>query len=335
MQLAYLWPSDGPADLYALDVQSGEIQRLTQDAAILDYHHNLNQTVLYFSSDDGQSGSRILQLDLTKPLSDQQPQLLIECPLATCRLAQASPDGKWLAYERVPLQESGEPLRSTVWLFSLSEHSSQRAGEADHDTSSPAWSADSWLAYYDQQALAYILLSPGSPVRTTLSNQTGTAGSWQPDGLAFIAPEVFIETAGASEMASTSHLIRYDLSEAERSFTGLSDISQAFDLEDNHPVYAPDGQWLAFSRHFLDPVRWTPGRQLWVMQPDGSQARALSNVPAYNHYDFAWNADSTKIAYVRSDPTQLIQPPELWLVNADGSNPIQLVIGGHSPSWIP
>lgn len=334
MQLAYLWPSDGPSDLYALDVQSGEIDQLTKDAAILDFHYTPNQTSLYFSADDGQSGSRIFQLDLTGPQSSHEPQLLIECPLATCRLAQASPDGRWLAYERVPLEASGEPLRSAVWLFSLVERSSQQVGETGHDTSGPTWSFDGWLSYYDLQAGAYILLVPGSPMRTELPNQTGGTASWHPRGLALIAPEVFIETSMLGSV-TTSHLIRYDLSAADRKLTGQMDISHAFDLEDNHAVFSPDGELVAFSRHYLDPTRWTPGRQIWVMRGDGSQAKALSNMPAFNHFDFAWNTDSTKIAYVRSDPTQLIQPPELWLVNADGSNPIQLVIGGQLPTWIP
>ena len=335
MQLAYLWPSDGPANLYALDVQSGEIQQLTQGAAILDLHHSLNQPRLYFSADDGQSGSLIFQLDLTGPQANQEPRLLIECPLATCRLAQASPDGRWLAYERVPLEQSGEPLRSTVWLFSMSEGRSQQAGEANHDTSSPSWSNDGWLAFYDQQMQAYLLMVPGSPVRSVLPNQIGGSGSWHPESLSFVAAEVFVETSSLLGTVSTSNLIRYDLSEPERNLAGQVNISQAYDLEDYHAVFSPDGQLIAFSRHYLDPARWTPGRQLWVMHTDGSQAKELTDVPAYNHYDFAWNADSSKIAFVRSDPTQLIQPPELWLVNSDGSNPIQLVIGGHSPIWIP
>ena len=89
------------------------------------------------------------------------------------------------------------------------------------------------------------------------------------------------------------------------------------------------------TRPHPDPARWTPGRQMWIMQADGSQAQALSSEEAYNHYDFIWSTDGNQIAFVRSDPTQLIQPPELWLVNPDGSNPIQLVKGGYSPIWIP
>ena len=33
-RLVYLWPADGPADLYALDPASGEVQRLTEAAEV-------------------------------------------------------------------------------------------------------------------------------------------------------------------------------------------------------------------------------------------------------------------------------------------------------------
>jgi len=335
IRLAYLWPSAGPADLYTLDVQSGEIQRLTENAAVLDFSLSSDQTTIYFSADDGNSGSLIFELDLTVPQERLAPQLMIECPLATCRLSQPSPNAAWLVYERVPLEQSGESVRRAVWLFSMSERASQRAGAEGHDTSRPSWSSDGWLSFYDQDDQAYILLQPESGQRTVLPNQTGEAGSWHPAGRAFAAPEIFIETTGLFDPVSSSHLIRYDLAEPGRTLTAQTDITQAFDLEDSHPVFSPDGSQIVFSRRYLDPVRWTPGRQMWIIDSDGSQARSLTDEPSYSHFNFAWKPDNTQIAYVRSNPTQLIQPPELWLVNNDGSNPIQLVIGGYAPIWIP
>jgi Tol biopolymer transport system component len=71
------------------------------------------------------------------------------------------------------------------------------------------------------------------------------------------------------------------------------------------------------------------------MSEDGSNARLLSDDPNYNHYDFAWSPDGHQIAYLRFDQVSLNKPPELWLVNADGSEAIQLVIGGYNPRWIP
>jgi hypothetical protein len=71
------------------------------------------------------------------------------------------------------------------------------------------------------------------------------------------------------------------------------------------------------------------------MNPDGSNPHQITDEPDYNHYELAWSWDSHMLAYVRFDETKLFEPPELWMISADGSNPIQLVIGGYSPLWIP
>jgi Tol biopolymer transport system component len=89
------------------------------------------------------------------------------------------------------------------------------------------------------------------------------------------------------------------------------------------------------ARKYLDAARWTPGRQIWLMSPDGKEFQALTNAPYFNHSSFAWSPDGQQLAYLRFNQEKLTDPPELWLMNADGSQPIQLVIGGYAPQWIP
>ena len=52
-------------------------------------------------------------------------------------------------------------------------------------------------------------------------------------------------------------------------------------------------------------------------------------------YDFAWSLDGEQLAFVRFDVGAPTNPPELWLVNADGSEPLELVVGGYAPQWVP
>jgi Tol biopolymer transport system component len=71
------------------------------------------------------------------------------------------------------------------------------------------------------------------------------------------------------------------------------------------------------------------------MRPDGREAQELSNAPYFNHSNFAWSPDSQQIAYLRFNQDNPTAPPEIWIMNIDGMNPIQLVIGGYAPQWIP
>ena len=135
---------------------------------------------------------------------------------------------------------------------------------------------------------------------------------------------------------SSSRIWIYDMTGLESSGKApAADLTQANVLEDGSPVFSPDGSWIAFSRRYLDSARWTPGKQLWLMRPDGSEAHPLTQAGDYNHHDFAWSLDGKQIAYIRFNQTILTEPAELWLINADGSQPLELVKGAYAPQWMP
>jgi Tol biopolymer transport system component len=264
-------------------------------------------------------------------------QQVLACPQALCRSPQPSPDGQFLAYESVPLSTgSGQPAPASVWLLPLTGGDPQLAGDADHLTSQPAWSSAGWLSFYDKTQQAYVLLNPNTQKQHLLPNQTGESGAWKPDGSAFVAAEILFEEVGLLEPRASAHLIRYDLeSPASAIPTAMLDLTHDSDLEDASPAYSPDGKLLALERKYLDNTRWTPGRQLWLMEADGSQAKPLTDAPLYSHYDIAWSADGSRIAFLRFNQATLTDPPELWLIDADGTDPVQLVVGGYAPLWIP
>jgi dipeptidyl aminopeptidase/acylaminoacyl peptidase len=182
----------------------------------------------------------------------------------------------------------------------------------------------------------YVLLEPATGKQWSLPNETGEAACWEPEGRSFIMAEILFESTTLLDDYPSSHLLRYDIpASGEAGSPVLHDLTQDVTLEDTSPVYAPDGSQLAFARKYLDLTRWSPGRQLWVMSPDGQQARQLTDDLLYNHYGFAWSTDGQQIAFVRFHQTVLTLPPELWVIQADGSNPVQLVIGGYAPRWVP
>ena len=334
-RLAYLYPWNGPAELYLLDLASGESEQLSESpAAILDYDSNPTGTRFYFSVDQGNGGSAIYALER---LTGEQG-ILLDCPAALCRYLQVSPTEDYLAYERTGFSASERPNYPQVWLLPLSGKPGEPAlvAEPDHQTRQPQWAPDGQLSYYDFTLAEFISkdLASGGTVR--IPSQTGIPGSWHPDGDSYAFPEIFTSTPSDPrslpdlEILPASHLLQFHISDGS-----LQDLTAMDDLDDTSPVYSPDGSSIAFARRRLDIVHWTPGRQIWLMGPDGSNPRQLTQAVYHNHYDFAWSLDGDLLAYSRFNKNVLIEPPEIWQIGADGSGDRLLLVGGYAPQWVP
>ncbi len=332
-RLVYLYPFEGPADLYLLNLETGEIERLTTSAGtVLDFSVIPGGLTIFYTLSRGDGSSQIFRLDML----NRESTPVLDCPQARCSSPRPSPDGAWLAYERTLLE--GEPEYPQVWLLSLQAPESEPVlvAEAGHETQSPAWSSGGWLAYRDNNEKAFIFFDPDSGERERFDNANGLAGVWSPDGENFITSEVvtLIEqnpnTLPDFSSIPSSHLLRYN-----RQAGRVEDLTLRDNLEDATPVYSPDGSLLAFGRKYLDIAHWTPGRQIWIMRADGSEAQPLTEEPHHNHYNFAWHPAGGQLAYVRFNQTLLIEPPELWLIEVGSGRARQLITGGYAPQWIP
>jgi Tol biopolymer transport system component len=332
--LAYLWPSDGPSDIYALNPLTAEIHRYTHQMGVLEFTANNAGNKIYFSSSNASGGADLYEIDLIEETNaadnSYQPKKLLDCGSAQCRSPAISYDSKNLAFEYLISSPKGELGPAQIRNLDLVDFHVRPIGQALHETIQPAWSSTGWLAFYDQTSQAYKVINPTTNVRLELLNQTGQPGNWSPDGAFYLAPEIMYYPAAGDTETGISHLFRYG---AQAGTSG--DLSKENNVEDVEGVYSPDGESIAFSRKYLDMERWSFGRQIWIMNPDGSGSHPITDEPDYNHYDLAWSWDNHMLAYVRFDETNLYEPPELWMININGSNPTQLVVGGYSPLWIP
>ncbi|MEW5938043.1 MAG: hypothetical protein AB1750_00155 [Chloroflexota bacterium] len=84
----------------------------------------------------------------------------------------------------------------------------------------------------------------------------------------------------------------------------LRDGRRILATEPNHIIsfarWSPNGTMLAYIR-FPDSAIPFPLGELWVMNADGSGARALAPADAGRGYAAAWSPDSTRLAYVGRD----------------------------------
>lgn len=357
-RLVFLFPSNGPANLYVRDPVASVNQALTTlPGGVQDYAIVPGGRSIVFSLQSTQGGSDLYMLDLTAasespsagaqpaqttvdagaPAASGEPQRLLACAPSACRLPVVSPDGTMLAFERSEPPSVGQTSRPQVWVAPLA--SPQAAAPITEPTRSatlPAWSPYGDLTYFDEQAQAYILIGPNGAEKARYSNETGQPGSWRPTGQGFVAPEIgFLDAniSGALQdvgRLANSHLLFYPWPQADR-----IDLSQDESVEDSVPAFSPDGKQLAFARKYLDTRRWSLGRQMWLMDIDTRQARALTDEPSYNHFDFAWSPDGRRLAYVRFNQDALTEAPEIWILDVQTSDRTQHIAGGYSPQWIP
>ncbi|MCZ7552005.1 MAG: hypothetical protein B6D39_07445 [Anaerolineae bacterium UTCFX2] len=352
-QILYLFPAVGSANLYRYDPVRAQSAPLTGfEAGVLDFTVDGAGQAVYLSVRRGAEGSVIYRMDLSTEVvtsdntgkgSGSQAaadfQVVYECEQAICSELALEPAGRYLAYERRALPGGAGSQAPQVWVLPLQPADGEPAflaGLADHQTILPAWSSRGVLAVYDRDASAYLFSEPGKGVQARFPNRTGEQGAWRPDGEAFLAPEIIYLGANISpelsglESLADSHLILFFLHSEK-----TQDLTPGEGIEDTAPAYSKDGNFLAFARKYLDVQNWTPGRQLWIAQAVSREARQMTDVAVYNHFDFAWNPASDQLVYVRFDQSALSQPPEIWLLDLASNQSTSLIQGGFSPQWAP
>ena len=329
--LVYLWPSNGPANLYAIDLTENIASQLTvQPNGILAYDISADGTQIYYSSRLTIRNSAIFRLDRV----DGSIRQVLNCVDILCNFPQLSPDGRYLAYTRSPSNLDSEPFPQQVWLVPivddalLSEDQASIVSDPDHSAGAPFWSPTGLLTFHDKDAEHFIALNPQTDNRVYFPNETGEPGTWAPDGSNYVVAEV--EFWGSGPMDFTSHLWQFEYPSAQN-----TDLSIDLALEDVTPAYSPDGRQIAFGRKYLDNERWTPGSQFWLINADGSNPHQITDNPDFNYADFSWHPNGQYLTFVRHQQTNLSDPPEIWTMPANGSDAIRLVIDGYEPQWIP
>jgi Tol biopolymer transport system component len=345
-RITYLWPAGEPADLYLISIDGKERVRLTEtDHGVLDYTTHADGSRILYTAARQDGGSDIHQLDL----SSGEDRLLYACPeRVVCQKPTLQPNGDLLVFERLEfiVGAAGKPILgpSQVWGMDITSNGEVfPIGIIEHLTANPDWSPAGWLSYYDGTLRAIALLEEpfedGPQPFNYIPNDLGLKGSWSEEGDELLLTEiVFTEAVADTQEGSEtspsfySHIYRVNV------LTGFTvDLTggELGKVEDASPVYAPNGERVAFTRKYLDELRWTHGRQLWLMRPDGSEAHQILEDPLYGFSSLAWSPDSMSLVYMRKNQVNIGEPGEIWTLRVDGGEPKRLVEGGYLPQWVP
>ncbi len=233
-----------------------------------------------------------------------------------------SPDGTKIAFAR----SSGS--FSEIYVMNADGTNQTRTNNPVLDDSLD-WSPDSTRIVFgsihgspDFIGSISVMNADGSNVQR-LTNYPGYDWSpkWSPDGtkIAFVRGDDYID------QGLNISVMNADGTNQTR-FSG----QPGFD-----PRWSPDGTKIVFvSGDIFD----YSSREIYVMNTDGSNVQRLTNNQTGDSNP-AWSPDGSKITFTRACqhnlcPTQ--QPPHIWVVNADGSNPTQLTdILAYGSAWSP
>ena len=322
------WDDEAANQLYVaeMDGQSITTTPLTQtDDNVLDFaiKPDGGQIVYAILRDGGAADLWLINSD------GSGNRELLACPEAACSQAQWLPDGQRLVYERRNIATPGAPPGNPrLWWLDVTSGETVPIFQDNQLLGLyPRVSNDGkWLSFVSpiDQGIQLFNLDDGSGM--FIPNQMGSPAVWRPQ-----SDSLLITNINTSDSNWSVELTSVDL--ASEATTILSQpIMDSDGVDDSSSAWSADGQWIAFGRKL---PRTPMGRQIWVMQQDGSEAFALTNNPKIHHGQISWSPDGRFLLYQQYNLEELYAEPAVWLIEIATGQRTEIASPGTLPAWLP
>jgi Tol biopolymer transport system component len=319
----------GQSQVFRVDLADDEPLPLTPNpVGVQGYTLSPDRTTVVYSAmrEDGGSDLWMVKVD------GHDPQELLACPEASCSGAVWAPDGQRLTYERINPPATGATSgMPSLWWF---EMDTGETGPVFQDSQwpgfNPRWSPDGqWLSYVYPGSGKMELYNLNDGRRNSVPTQTGAPVVWSPQSDALLVTNVW--NAGQRTLI---HLFRFDL--ASGTLTDLSEVSNPSGkspVMDSAVAWSPDGKWLAVVRRELTESGVTSGSRFWLMRPDGSQGRPLTEESDVIYGTPVWSPDNVYLLFHHYSLTESLAT-RIYILNVQTGELEEVVDSGSRPTWV-
>ncbi len=301
-------------------------QQLTTAAQdVLDYAPAPDGQSIVYTLENESGSSDIWLIDPDGRL----PYQLLDCDGDVCRNPTWTPDGRRLLYDRGFNLGPGQLAvnQRLFWLDVASQTTTPVFSDPTIIGSTPRLSPNGeWLSYLVPDAgLPVIQLYhlPTNSGRQVVS-ETGENGVFHPVVNSFF----FTDIKPQGESVSI-HIFEDNLNAPPG--TLYNRTGELALVNDGGLSWSPTGSRLAFTRN---PARTPTGRQIWLMAPDGSEQRSLTDEPHIHHGPPQWSPNGRVLLFQRFDTTRPQEPPSIWTLNLGTDELRQVTPTGIQPRWV-
>lgn len=334
-QIAFLREDTGGVwQLFVSNAPTGERvnQLTTEPGDVLNFAVSPTGTAVAYATQN-EDGSTTLKLFDWNGRATSNTRPLLTCNDAVCGPLVWHPDGRRLIYER---REGNTPR--LWWLDTQTGETVTVLQEETAVSQNAAISADGqWLSYADPLNTETVLYEFGVGTQQKVTNLLGSTAVWHPHLPRFLFSDFDLLVYHGDENQTSHEEHSHDFAQAIHLYLGNTSnewfplLSETGNVDDANPAWSPDGNWIAFGRK---PIRTTAGRQLWLMQADGTEARPLTDTLTIHHGPPVWSPDGRYLLFQRVDVNNRAAPPEIALLEVSTGAITPLVENGILPAWI-